>query len=285
MADQLPFAAVLLSALLHAIWNVAAKKTPYKGAFLWWITLWGCLFLAPVAIYIEWSSIHWQSHMAVFPALSILSHASYTFCLAESYRRVPFSVAYPVSRGMAQIFIVIAGLVLFDERPGYWALGGVFCILVGVQATAAGAFRERMRLLVKSPWPLAVALCICAYTSIDHRSVQILPPLTVCLISNLGQCLLLGRIQLTEFQKIPATERQVFLRQTFCLGAVSTAGYSLFLWAQHIGGLISIIGPLRESSILIGMLLGFLFLKEDFQPRKILASLLIVCGIFIVKLA
>jgi drug/metabolite transporter (DMT)-like permease len=66
------------------------------------------------------------------------------------------------------------------------------------------------------------------------------------------------------------------------LGAVSTAGYSLFLYAQHIGGLISLVGPLRETSVLMGMILSFFVLKEVFQWRKIFAACLIVGGIFLI---
>lgn len=283
MSDQLPFWIVLVSALLHAIWNLQAKKTQYKGAFLWWITFWGCLFITPLVIFYEWPRIDWSLKLWLFPMLSILSHATYTFCLAESYRRVPFSIAYPVSRGLAQVFIVIAGLLLFQERPGPWALMGVGLILFGIQATAPGAFRERVQLLLHSPWPLMVAVCICFYTTIDHRSVQVLPPLTVCLISNIGQCLILARPQLREFATIPRMDRVAFVRQTILWGAVSTAGYSLFLYAQHIGGLISLVGPLRETSVLMGMILSFFVLKEGFQWRKIVAACLIVSGIFLIE--
>ncbi len=281
-SDQLPLYIVLLSAFLHAIWNLAARKTPYKGAFLWWITTFGCLFLIPFVLVWEWSLIDWSPRLWIFPLLSILSHVAYTFCLVESYRRVPFSVAYPVSRGLAQVLIVLVGLLLFDERPGPWALAGVGLILVGIQATAPGDFRSRLRLLLHSPWPLMVAVCICFYTSIDHRSVQVLPPLTVCLVANIGQSLLLAPLQLREFRSIPRSQQWPFVRQTIFWGAVSTAGYSLFLYAQHIGGLISLVGPLRETSVLMGMLLSFFVLKEGFHWRKIFAAGLIVGGIFLI---
>jgi drug/metabolite transporter (DMT)-like permease len=282
MSDQLPFWIVLLSALLHAIWNLQAKKTQYKGAFLWWITAWGCVFILPLVIFYEWPRISWTPIHWLFPLLSVFSHATYTFCLAESYRRVPFSIAYPVSRGLAQVFIVLAGLLIFQERPGPWALAGVGLILIGIQATAPGAFRDRLGLLLHSPWPLMVAVCICFYTSIDHQSVKVLPPLTVCLVANVGQCAILARPQLREFVSIPAAERWPFVRQTILWGAVSTAGYSLFLFAQHIGGLISLVGPLRETSVLMGMILSFFVLKEGFQWRKIVAAALIVSGIFLI---
>ncbi len=284
MSDQLPLYIVLLSAFLHAIWNLAAKKTPYKGAFLWWITAWGCLFLVPFVVIHDLPLIDWTSRSWIFPGLSIFSHATYTYCLAESYRRVPFSIAYPVSRGLAQVFIVCAGLLIFQEKPGLWALAGVAMILLGIQATAPGDLRERMSLLLHSPWPLLVAVCICFYTTIDHRSVQVLPPLTVCLVSNVGQCILLARMQLREFTTIPRLDRLRFIKKSMFWGAVSTAGYSLFLQAQHMGGLISLVGPLRETSVLMGMILSFFVLGETFHLRKVVAAILIVCGIFLIDL-
>ena len=63
---------------------------------------------------------------------------------------------------------------------------------------------------------------------------------------------------------------------------ISTAGYSLFLYAQSIGGLISLVGPLRETSVLMGMILSFFVLKEGFHWRKIVAAGLIVGGIFLI---
>jgi drug/metabolite transporter (DMT)-like permease len=181
------------------------------------------------------------------------------------------------------VLIVIAGLLIFEERPGPWALAGVGLILIGIQATAEGSARERFHLLLHSPWPVLVAIAICFYTTIDHRSVQVLPPLTVCLVSNIGQCLILARVQLREFRTMPVRERPPFVRQTMLWGAIATAGYSLFLYAQHIGGFISLVGPLRETSVLMGMMLSFFVLNEKFHWRKIAAAAFIVAGIFLIR--
>lgn len=283
MSESLPIYLVLLSALFHALWNVVAKKSQHKGAFVWSITFWGCLFLVfPVALW-EWRQWpnHWQAWL--FPLLSIFAHTAYTFCLVEAYRRVPFAVAYPVSRGLAQIFIVLSGLFLFQESPGSLALLGVALILFGIQATAMGSLRERWRALSASPWPLLVALCICFYTTIDHQSVKSVPPLTVCLIANCGQCLLLARLQLREFAGMTPQQRRDMFKHSALWGLISTSGYCLFLYAQHIGGMISILGPLRETSIMIGMLLSFYTLKEEFHWSKILAACFIVMGILALK--
>lgn len=285
--------AVLLSACLHALWNVFAKKSPYKAAFLWWITFWGQVPLIPLAIWLEWgewgnfgeSDWNVALDVAVYPALSVVSHAAYMYALAQAYRKVPFGLAYPLSRGMAQVFVVGAGIWIFAERPSAGALAGVGCILVGLQGLAGGAtLAEGAGLLTKSPWPWAVAVCICAYTSIDHQTVQVVPPLTTCLISNIGQCALLASFQLKEFSQIPSAARPRFMLQTLGLGVISTGGYCLFLWAQSKGADVSLVGPLRESSILVGLLLSIWLLGERWSGRQVIAALILMLGIGLIRM-
>jgi drug/metabolite transporter (DMT)-like permease len=64
-------------------------------------------------------------------------------------------------------------------------------------------------------------------------------------------------------------------------GLVSMTAYSLVLWAQTRGTLAGV-ATLRETSILIGCLIGTVLFRERFGGTRLLASLGVVTGILLI---
>ena len=66
------------------------------------------------------------------------------------------------------------------------------------------------------------------------------------------------------------------------MGILSAFAYGSVLWA-YLHAPIMLVSALRETSVVMASLLGILFLKEDRDPFKILASALVAVGIILIK--
>ena len=67
-------------------------------------------------------------------------------------------------------------------------------------------------------------------------------------------------------------------------GALAVISYSIAIWAMTVAP-IAIIAALRETSVLFGAIIAVTILKEPLRPARIVAALMIVCGLVFLRLA
>ena len=60
--------------------------------------------------------------------------------------------------------------------------------------------------------------------------------------------------------------------------------YSIAIWAMTRAP-IAIVAALRETSVLFGALVAVVILKEPLRPARIVAALMIVCGLMLLRVA
>jgi uncharacterized membrane protein len=73
-----------------------------------------------------------------------------------------------------------------------------------------------------------------------------------------------------------------YFRETRFIGFGCRGTYCLILWALRLER-ASYVVSLREFSVVIAAVLGFIFLKEKITPLKILGILVISAGILLIK--
>lgn len=294
----------LLSAVLHALWNLQAKQTPAKTAFLWVITLSGLVVFTPVAVVVERQ--HWVNPLASmgFIAATIITHSAYFWLLAESYRRIDFTVAYPTARGFAQALLVVAGLLLLGEKHSAYSAVGVLAILLGVQLLHSSPNTQPSaqttspanpsnpgnpttfgRLLPRRySWlPFAVGASIATYTLIDHVAVHTVPPISLYMGCSVGQCVLLAPASWRDYRALEPDQRRSLIKQGALFGTITAGGYILFLWVQKEGAGISYAAPIRETSILFGAIFAAIRKTERLTKRKTIAIVAMIIGVFFIS--
>ena len=67
-------------------------------------------------------------------------------------------------------------------------------------------------------------------------------------------------------------------------GALAVISYSIAIWAMTVAP-IAIVAALRETSVLFGALIAVVILKEPLRPARIVAALMIVCGLMLLRVA
>ena len=67
-------------------------------------------------------------------------------------------------------------------------------------------------------------------------------------------------------------------------GSLQLLSYGIVIWAMTLAP-IALVAALRETSVLFGALIAVLFLKESLRPARIIAALMIVCGLVLIRLS
>ncbi len=258
---------VLLAAGLHASWNLVVKASRDRLVAAWMQTTIGALVFLPVLV-VQGLPTQWRSL-----SVSAVLHLGYALTLVAGYDRGDLSVVYPIARGTAPLLVTAGAALFLDDRP---ALLGV----VAVGLIAGGILGTVRRATGGVAWAVACGGFIAAYTLVDGAAVRSGGgPLryVVCLIALNAVTLFAAIAVRGRVPALGATLRSDGWRNAFG-GAASVAAYALVLTAARSAPL-GLVSAVRETSVVLGALGGWLLLREPLGPSRVAASAVIAAGI------
>jgi drug/metabolite transporter (DMT)-like permease len=272
---------VLLGALLHASWNTVVKSG--RDVFLDTVLIAAggavaaaaALPLLPLPLVASWP----------FAAVSAAIHVAYFALVAAAYRAGDMSFAYPLMRGTAPLLVALASGPLLGEAVGAVAWAGMLLISGGILGLTLVYRRPGRPILAPTGFALVNAVVIATYTFVDGVGAR----LSGHAMAYTAWMLLFTALPLLAWslRRRPATFVD-YLRARWRLGlfggACSFASYALALWAMTRAP-IAPVAALRETSILFGMALAALVLKERFGVVRALAAATIAAGVMTLRLA
>ncbi|MEZ5627971.1 MAG: hypothetical protein R3E34_10665 [Rhodocyclaceae bacterium] len=124
---------VVGGALLHAMWNLSAKRAGGGVAFVWAFNFVSVMVTAPLAAW-QWLAQPHALGGAAWLAIGVsaLVHVAYNLVLLQGYRLGEFSVVYPVARGSGPMFAVLGALLWSGEMPSALGWAGIVAVLAGL---------------------------------------------------------------------------------------------------------------------------------------------------------
>jgi drug/metabolite transporter (DMT)-like permease len=267
-------AAVLGGALLHAAWNVGIRgETDRRRATS--LLLLGAAVVALAALpFLPAPRPAAYRYLAV----SALLHVGYFNLVAEAYARGGLALVYPIMRGVAPLLTAMIAVFGLGEALGRAGWAGVALVAAGIGCQARLGRGEMGALAIA----LANAGIIALYTindALGARASQAPAAYTlwIFLLTSLPSVALLnrGRPRMPDL-----AEAARGLAGGFC----SIASYGLALWALTRAP-IAPIAALRETAMIFGVLLAYLWLGERPGPRGWLAVALIAAGAMLLRLS
>jgi drug/metabolite transporter (DMT)-like permease len=273
------FAIVLFAALLHASWNAIVKGAGDKLLTTVLVTTSAALFAALLLPALR------QPNAGSWPFIlgSSLFQVAYFVLLARTYHLADMSQTYPLMRGTAPLLVgIVSALALGAHLTATMWIGiGVICL--GILGMAAG---NRQRNSKGIALALLNAVVIAGYTLIDGLGVRrsgapAAYTLWIFLVSGVPLAAwamhVRGRAALSEYA-----------RRNWHFGLIggvgTTASYGLALWAMTIAP-IAVVAALRETSILFGVIISGLLLKERVGLIRFAAACTIAFGAAVLRLA
>lgn len=273
-------AIVLVSAIAHASWNAIAHDITDKlvGFTLLGIGGGACAIVVIVAAPAP------DRHIWPFLLGSWALHVVYNILLMTCYRLGDFSQVYPLARGTSPLVVTVLAVVFVGEVPSPRHILGVVVVSAGLASLVFLGNRPTRAELPAIAAALATGLAIAGYSTLDGIAVR----RSGSAAGYTGWIILLECLAIPSYALIRG--RTPFIRtlrphlwKGLAGGAISLLAYGLVLWAQTKGALAPI-AALRETSIIVGAVIGTVFFHERFGRPRVIGTVVVVAGIVLLNL-
>jgi drug/metabolite transporter (DMT)-like permease len=284
---------VLTGALIHALWNVAAKKAGGDARFTFFSSLIMFGFWSPLCIWLGWHVIPgwgWIEWTAI--AVSGFVHWIYFICLLTGYRKSDLTVVYPVARGSGPLLSSGVAVVVFGEQLSAYGVLGIVGVVIGVFLVAGGPSllrtahdplrRERIKTGIF--WGAITGMLIASYTILDAWAVKVLL-ISPILFDYWCNVMRMPYSAISVLRNLPEAKRLWAQQWKYAaiVGIFSPIGYVLVLYAAKIAP-VSHVAPAREVSMLFAALIGGQLLGESDRGLRILGACCIAMGVMALAL-
>jgi drug/metabolite transporter (DMT)-like permease len=259
---------------VHAGWNMLlARARDSQAATAVAMTI-GCVAFAPVAVVI-WDV---DAEALPFVVASAALELAYVALLALAYSRAELSAVYPLARGSAPVTVLLVSVGFLGASLSGGEVAGVLLVAGGVLLVRElGAGGSHDALLA-----LAVGAAIAGYTLVDKEGLKHADPLPYLELVLVVPALvyLLAVARRGGGGRLSA-ELSV---STFLAGIGMFGAYALTLAALRLADAAPV-AAVRETSIVIGVVLGALVLRESVGRARLAGSIVIVAGVAALALA
>lgn len=262
--------AVLLGALLHALWNTLAKRNAARAGDA---VVVGMMAGLPAALTLPWTAL---PQAAAWPQIiaSALIHVAYFKVLAGAYRGGDLSVAYPLMRGLPPLVVAASAIFVFDETLSATAWMALLVLIAGVLLLGWEGLRRGALNASAARFVATQIVIIVIYTMVDASGVR---------TAGNAWSYIAWMFFLTSLALLPVSlpslrgisgEGMRAMSLALIGGLCTLGSYGIALWAMTRAP-VALVAALRESSILFGATLGAWFLGERFGPLRWVAVLMV----------
>jgi len=260
---------ILTSGAAHAVVNAILKSGKDKMSSRALIDGFSALLVLPAIFFVPvpTAAFGWM-------AGSWLDHLVYLICLVKAFEAADMSVAYPVARGTAPVLAASIAVLVFHEAASWMVAAGVGLVSVGVITVGLGRKVSPRALF----WAVATGVTIAVYTVLDAQGVRAAPsaPSYIAwffLTFGIG----IGGVFAVWRGPVFILEARGQWKPGLIAGALSIVTYGLALWAFRLGATPRL-AALRETSILFGVAIAVLFLKERVTGPRLAGVAAIAAG-------
>jgi drug/metabolite transporter (DMT)-like permease len=258
------------SAVLHAAWNLLIKTSDERFLAAWGQFLLGGLLFLPVLFVVG------PPGTDVLPLLvaSSVVHVVYIGALVRAYHHGDFSFAYPIARGGGALLAAIGGVLFLSDvlSTGEWVAIGI--VVIGL----ASLVRPGVSTIALA-WAALTALTIGTYTTIDIEGARRSTGFGygIALMIGAGLAVSIAGVALGRggalLRSFPTAWRR------YAVGGVcATVAYSMVLAAGRLAP-AGYVAALRESSVVLGALGGWLLLHERLGRARVISAAVVAAGL------
>lgn len=259
----------LTAAVLHAGWNLIAKRS--VDPFL---ALWGQFLVAGL---IAAAALVPEGGLPLagwgWATLTGVIHLPYLLGLAWAYDHGDFSLAYPVARGGGALLASVGGVALLDDRLSTTSLVAIAVVVGGMMLLSVGAPLRQVAAA------LVVAVAIGCYTTVDSHASREFGGVSYvfAVFVMVAAVVSVWGVAAGRHRELLAIGREAWTRVALA-AVLSIVTYGLVLLAVRRAP-VGYVAALRESSVLLAALIGWRFLGEGRGVVRGFAAATIVVGL------
>lgn len=286
--DSFALMLIVFSALMHALWNLLVKQSRDKTIFIWWMFL--CSWsLMTVFMFGSGNGLPELSPRSLLlAAAASVCFVLYHWFTGVAYRDGDLSMTYPLAQ-TSMLYVPLWGVLLLGESLSTFGMTGIALIV-------AGAYCIQLR-------SLRPGEILRPFSQLGNRSVQ--AALLAGFVYSIGAILdktgvddysayhftyvlvffMLGIMSLNVLRPVYRGRILEEWRQSRKLvlwsGPVMLASFLSFRFGLQLSP-VSYAVPVRQVSLLIGVLIGLVFLGESFGRIRLASAGLILLGVVFV---
>jgi drug/metabolite transporter (DMT)-like permease len=275
----LVFAAALLSALLHALWNAAARSRPEPGLALACVVITAGCLTAPGLLWLglpPGKALVWLGLGAAFNLVTMRA-------MMATFRRTPFALGYPLVRGVAPLGVTLIGWAAFGDRVSAPAFAGIVAISTGVLLLAASARRGERVDRVGVGLAILAGFANALFVVTDAQGVRATgDPLVYGFAVSVVNGITMAALLTLEG---PGLRRAYKGNLAFsAVASVMSNGSYLLVLYGFTHGPIGAVSALRELSIFFGVVIAAVWLREPVGWMRWTAALVALGGVAAIRL-
>ena len=289
---------VLLSATIHVGWNFLTKSSKDPAVFsLLKGTTMAAVAIAGLAM-LPLDSL--PTELWSFVLASGLLHGVYILALSKAYESGDISYVYPIARS-APALVPVAAFLIIGETISMRGGVGIFIVVLGVLALQfRGHGRseildfKRAVLQRDAIWAFVTLGAVVSYSLVDKAAMVALADETAIAPAMRGPYFFMLQVIFCYlfFWGYMAATRKLQLKAVWIgqwrqiiVAAVGTmTSYSLILHVMQSNP-VSYIVSLRQASVLLAVLVGWLQLKEPYGIYRLVTSGVMLAGFYLVSTA
>ncbi|OWK41782.1 Integral membrane protein [Fimbriiglobus ruber] len=264
---------VLFSAVLHASWNALLKGGSDR---LHSVTVMTVAASVVSAVWVPFLPVP-RVESWFYIGLSVALHVVYNLLLVMAYRHGDLGVTYPIARGSSPLLVAAGAAILAGERLDAFTLVGIVLVCGGIFGLARECRGAKLSRVIAPA--ILTGVTIAAYTVVDglgSRASGNSWAYAAWLFLATGPAMLPVWAWRRRAPGGPVRLGAASLRSA-AGGVVSLVAYAIVIWAASI----SPMGPvsaLRESSVVVAAVLGWLFLGERLGWWRLVACAVVASG-------
>lgn len=272
------------AAFLHALFGALQKGRHDPWISRAAIDLCYGLMALPVVLFV----VPWPER-ALWPVLAgaMVIHIGYKLSQAQTYSRGAYTVVYPVVRGSAPLFAVLAAGAVFGEQFTATQWGGVMLLVAAIFGLAAFNLRRltvgRDTLVPALGWAVVTGAGVALYTTYDAWGIrQAINPFTFLAWFFLLDSVFMPVLRWRQLAAMRGQDALALAGRGIIGALVAFASFGSIMLATRIDD-VGRAAVLRETSTVFAALVGWLILGEKVGPWRTALMALIALGALIVE--
>jgi len=287
--SSLAFFLIVVSAVMHAFWNLLVKQSRHKTVFIWWMFVSSGTLFSLVLPLVPGPAPVPDGRILLLGLAGAACFVLYHLLNGRAYRSGDLSMVYPLSQ-TAMVYVPLWGVFILGERISLVGCGGILLVLAGAYSVQLHRlslgellrpFRNLRSQSVRAA--LGAGFVYSLGAIVDKTGVKYYSPLYftyILVIFMLGMMTL--NLLRSRYRRQIMSEWRENRWLIIASGPVMMGSFLTFRYGLKLSPM-SYAVPVRQVSIMVGVLIGVLFLNEPCGRVRFLAAMLILAGAALIR--
>jgi drug/metabolite transporter (DMT)-like permease len=283
------FTLIAISGIMHALYNLLIKQSRNKTVFIWWMFFCSTGLFTALLPFLSGPFPRPGSDIMLLAAAGAFCFVLYHLFTGRAYQSGDLSLSYPLTQ-TSMVYVPLWGGMLLNEQLSNIGLCGILVVFMGgyLLQMRQVSMQELLRPLGSLVEPAVQAALAAGFVYslgaiVDKIGVTSYPPLYFTYLLVVAMLALMTvNILRSRYRSVIISEWRENRRLILTGGPLMMASFISFRYGLALSPM-SYAVPVRQSSIVAGVLIGALILGESCGRIRFIASLLILAGICLIR--